>query len=102
MSYLSVVLAREISHMQALCDIYENKLKYLPKGSIHIRVRNDNEYYYLSYRKEGKVKSDYIGKSETAVIPLREQLERRKSIEGLLKGMKTELHRMYRALGKVK
>lgn len=102
MSYLSVVLAREIRHMQALCDIYENKLESLPKGSIHVRMRCNKEYYYLYYRKEGKIKSDYIGNNEAALIPLKEQLERRKSIEGLLKGIRIELHQMHRVLGKVK
>jgi len=98
MSYISVTLGREAERMSALREVYEKQLEALPKGSLRVRERGDRKYFYLSYRKDGKVVSDYVGSDESAVSELREQLERRKNIESLLKSIKNELRMMNRAL----
>jgi hypothetical protein len=46
----------------------------------------------------GKVISEYVGNDEAALADLKEQLERRKSIETLLKSTKNELRLMNKAL----
>jgi hypothetical protein len=102
MGYFAVTTMREVKRMSALREAYEKQLADLPKGSIRVKERNDRKYYYLYYRANGKVISDYIGNDSTAVNSLREQLARRKGIENLLKEIKKELVLMNRALGATK
>ena len=98
MSYLSITLGRESKRMSALRDVYEKQINELPKGSLRVRERGGKKYFYLYYRKEGKVISEYVGNDEAALADLKEQLERRKSIETLLKSIKNELRLMNKAL----
>lgn len=62
-------------------------LDKLPKGSLICRK---NEYYYLKYRKNGKVCDDYIGKDVDIVNDIREKLEQRKHCEKMLSALKKE------------
>lgn len=39
-----------------------NKLLNIRKGTLVLKKRNKVNYYYLSYREDGKVKTDYLGK----------------------------------------
>lgn len=89
---------REVTRMTALKQNYEGQLASLPKGTIRKKERNGRIYFYLTYRAEGKVVSEYIGYDESALDDLRERLERRKNIEALLKSIKNELRLMNRAL----
>ena len=66
---------------------YEKLITGLPKGSLICRK---NEYYYLKYRKDGKVCDDYIGKDSEIVAQLRESLARRKHYEKMLSALKQE------------
>ena len=88
--------------MKALCDAYEKQLKGLPKGSLQIKKRKGKQYYYLTYRNNDKIISKYAGKDESIVAGLIEQIERRKGIEKLLKGIKKEIVLMTKALEAVK
>jgi len=98
MNYLSVTLTREAKRMSVLREVYEKQLEVLPKGSLRVRERSGKKYFYLAYRKDGKVVSDYVGNEETALTALKEQLERRKGIENLLRSIKNELRLMNRAM----
>jgi hypothetical protein len=62
------------------------------------KVRERQDIFFLAYRAEGKVMSEYIGYDESALEYLRERLERRKIIEALLKSIKNELRLMNRVL----
>ncbi len=56
-----------------------------------------NEYYYLKYRKNGKVCDDYIGKDLVVISKVKEQLEQRKHYEKMLSKLKQEqkvIHKM--------
>ena len=66
---------------------YEKLISALPKGSLICRK---NEYFYLKYRKNGKVCDDYIGKDKEKVLKIREQLEQRKHYEKMLFALKQE------------
>ena len=59
----------------------------LPKGSLICRK---NEYFYLKYRKNGKVCDDYIGKDKEKISQIKEQLEQRKHYEKMLTVLKQE------------
>ena len=49
-----------------------------------------NNYYYLKYRQGNKVKNDYIGKDENAVEIIRQEIEKRKYLQAVLKRLKIE------------
>ena len=99
MSYFLLTTMRVAKRMTALRVAYEKQLAELPKGSLRIKERNGKQYYYLTYRRDGKVVSEYIGSDKKAVYELKEQLERRKDIENLLKSIKKELALMSKVLG---
>lgn len=97
MSYIASVIEREAERMSALLVLYEDQLAALPKGSLRSKERNGRRYFYLSYRKNGKVVTDYVGTDEALLDTLREQLKRRQDIEQLSKALKHELRRMNKA-----
>ena len=98
MSYFINTTLREAKSMTALCETYERQLADLPKGSLRVKERNEKKYYYLAYRRDGKVVSDYVGSDEAVIDNLRERIERRRGIESLLKGIKKELALMNKVL----
>jgi len=98
MSYITVTIEREAEKMSALLGLYEKQLDALPKGSLRVKERNGKNYFYLSYRKDGKVVTDYIGNDEATLNGLKEQLERRQDIERLRKAIKHELRLMNKAM----
>jgi len=87
--------------MRLLKESYEDQLSSLPKGSIRVRQKGTNTYYYLSYRNGKKVATDYIGKDENDIIRIKEQLEKRRHIEDMLKELTKELGLMKKVLGGV-
>ena len=97
-SYFAATTLREAKRMSALRESYEKQIASLPKGSLQVKERNGRKYFYLAYRRDGKVVSEYVGNDESVVADLKEQLERRKNIENLLKSIKNELRLMNRAL----
>lgn len=98
MGYFTLTIERELKRMCALRDVYEKQLASLPKGSLRIKERNGKKYFYLTYRQENKVISEYVGHGEVDLDGLKEKLERRRGIEKLLKGIKNELRLMNKAL----
>jgi len=92
MSYISTTIKRETSKMSILLDLYMEQLAMLPKGSIRTKERGGKQYFYLSYRDGSRVVTDYIGNDQTKLAALKEQLEQRKHIETVIKGLNKELH----------
>ena len=92
MSYLKGVLKEEQQRLKALCNKYRSEIEALPRGSVSIKKRNNNEYLYLAYRQKNKVKFEYIGpivsKKARAVI---KQIELRKKYETKMKQVKQDL-----------
>ena len=82
----SVVKNEAIRNEQMIAE-YERRIAELPKGSLICRR---NEYYYLKYRKDGKVCDEYIGKNPEVVSHIKEQLELRKHYEKMLLALKQE------------
>ena len=98
MSYISATIKREAQKMATLLGLYETQLATMPRGSLRVKERNGKSYYYLSYRKDGKVVTDYVGNDETVLNDLKEQLERRQDVERLYKAIKKELRLMDKAM----
>jgi len=99
MSYYKKTTLREIERMSALRDVYDKQLASLPKGSLQVKERKGKKYYYLTYRNNGRVISEYAGNDETVIAELKEKLERRKCIAKLLKSIKSELALMNKVMG---
>ena len=57
-----------------ISQLYKKKIAPLPKGSIVIKKL----YVYLSYRKNGKVRSEYVGKDSSGLVEaLKEKIKLR-------------------------
>jgi len=76
---------------------YRKEIEALRKGSIMAKCVSGNNYYYLKYRDGGKVKNDYIGKNEDIVKEVRNEIEKRKYLLGVLKRLQVE----YRQIEKI-
>ena len=79
------VLRQEAKRNNQMIEEYEELMKGLPKGTLIVR-RN---YYYLKYRDGKRVVSQYISKSQ--IDEIRQQLEKRKHIEAMIKSLQEEL-----------
>ena len=84
---INTVVKNEAARNNEMIRQYEKLISALPKGSLICRK---NEYFYLKYRKNGKVCDDYIGKDKDRVLKIREQLEQRKHYEKMLSALKQE------------
>ena len=82
----SVVKNEAVRNEQMIAE-YEKRIAELPRGSLICRKE---EYYYLKYRKEGKVCDEYIGKDPEMVSRIKEQLELRKHYEKMLLALRQE------------
>jgi len=65
------------------------RLALLPKGRIRLKKIGDETYYYLQYRKNRKVKTDYIGKEIPAL--LRDSLAERNRLQKELRRVREGL-----------
>ena len=91
---INFVIRNEAKRNEKMIQEYESLIAKLPKGSLICRK---NEYYYLKYRKDGKVCDDYIGKSPEVIAEIRNQLAQRKHYEKMLSALKDE----QRAIAKI-
>lgn len=84
---INAVVKNEAIRNEQMIAEYEKRIAKLPKGSLICRKQ---EYYYLKYRKDGKVCDEYIGKDPDVVSQIKEQLELRKHYEKMLLALKQE------------
>ena len=84
------ILKEEKQRNLELQEAYAKEIKLLPKGSLVTKRRNNRKYYYLLYREKDKVKTDYIGKNDSAIEDIRRSTDKRKQLEIVLKRLKTE------------
>ena len=90
MSILAALLSKEENRNENMIAEYSRELETLPKGSIKPKKVKDKIYYYLTFRDGDKVITKYVGKDEESLIPIKEQLARRKQVEEILKKLKEE------------
>ena len=84
---INTVIKNEAIRNKQMIEEYEKLIQNLPKGSLICRKK---EYYYLKYRKDGKVCDDYIGKDPKVIAKVKEQLEQRKHYEQMLLELRKE------------
>lgn len=83
------IVSQEKRRIEYMLQRYHKEYESLPKGTISEKVVGDKTYYYLKYRDGKKVVSKYVSKSDIDV--LREQVEKRKHIEVMIKSLMEEL-----------
>ena len=81
------VVENEAERNQNMISQYEELLDELPRGSLICRKK---EYYYLKYRKDGKIYDEYIGKDSETVEMIRRKLDQRKHYAEMLSELKKE------------
>ena len=81
------IVKKEAVRNQKMIEEYEAQIRDLPKGSL---VCRKGEYYYLKYRKDGKLFDDYVGKDPKVIGELCEKLEMRRHCESMLSALKLE------------
>lgn len=95
---INSVVKNEALRNNEMIKQYEKLILDLPKGSLICRK---NEYYYLKYRKDGKICDDYIGKDKKRISQLKEQLKQRKHYEKMLSELKQEQKVIQKILGEL-
>ena len=81
------VVQNEANRNENMIRQYEALIETLPRGSLICRKK---EYYYLKYRKDGKVCDEYVGKDPVVVASIRSKLEQRKHYTEMLTALKQE------------
>lgn len=84
---INSVIKNELLRNEKMIKQYEDTIKDLPKGSLICRKK---QYYYLKYRKDGKIHDDYIGKDPELIEKTKEQLKQRKHCEKMISELKQE------------
>lgn len=67
---------------------YQEELRSLPKGTISEKKVKQSTYFYLKYREGKKVISRYIPQKDVKAI--REQVEKRRHIETMIRSLQEE------------
>lgn len=93
MSIIEEVLLEEYERYIRISKALEHENSTLPRGSIQKKHINNHDCYYLMFREDGKIKSQYIAESDVEDIDgriklrkenvkkLKKQEESRKKIE---------------------
>lgn len=98
MSVFQEVLFEEYGRQNRIKAAIENEQKTLPKGSVQRKIIHGTECFYLVYRDGGKVKTDYIKKSE--VEDFKANVRRRRENSKALKEINTTIKQIEKTLGK--
>ena len=92
MGVIKGVLKEELDNSLRMQNSYEQELKRLPKGSLVKKRIKGQEYYYLIYRENGKVRFIYKGKAdENEVKKYKEAKEMRARYRHLLSRVKKQI-----------
>ena len=90
MNMILTTVLQEKRRIEYILQRYREEYESLPKGTISEKVVGDKTYYYLKYRDGKTVVSKYVSKAD--IDTLREQVEKRKHIEVMIKSLTEELN----------
>ncbi len=88
MNLLLHTVMQERERIENMIAQYETELSLLPKGTISEKNSGGKIYYYLKYRDGKKVISKYV--SHRDIETVREQIEKRKHTEAMIRSLKDE------------
>ena len=91
---ISSVVKNEALRNAQMIEQYESQIATLPKGALISR----KGYFYLKFRRDGKVCDEYVGKDPTKVSELQEQLALRKHCETMLSILRQEQKKIHKIL----
>ena len=84
---LSTIL-QEKERIDRMLAKYQEELEMLPKGTISEKKVKQSTYFYLKYREEKKVISKYIPQKDVETV--REQVEKRRHVETMIRSLQEE------------
>ena len=84
---LSTIL-QEKERIDRMLSKYQEELGTLPKGTISEKKVKQSTYFYLKYREGKKVISRYIPQKDVDAV--REQVEKRRHIETMIRSLQEE------------
>ena len=84
---LSTIL-QEKERIDRMLTKYQEELETLPKGTISEKKVRQSTYFYLKYREGKKVISRYIPQKDVEAV--REQVEKRRHIETMIRSLQEE------------
>lgn len=84
---LSTIL-QEKERIDRMLAKYQEELETLPKGTISEKKVKQSTYFYLKYREGKKVISKYIPQKDVEAV--REQVEKRRHIETMIRSLQEE------------
>jgi len=84
------MLAEEKQRNLEMQKRYQQEIISLPKGSVIVKHICGKDYYYLKYRENYKIKTDYLGKDKKKVEKIKNDIEKKKYLQGVLKRLKIE------------
>ena len=84
---LSTIL-QEKERIDRMLAKYQEELEMLPKGTISEKKVKQSTYFYLKYREGKKVISRYIPQKDVEAV--REQVEKRRHIETMIRSLQEE------------
>ena len=84
---LSTIL-QEKERIDRMLAKYQEELEMLPKGTISEKKVKQSTYFYLKYREGKKVISRYIPQKDVEAV--REQVEKRRHIETMIRSLQKE------------
>ena len=84
---LSTIL-QERERIDRMLAKYQEELETLPKGTISEKKAGQSTYFYLKYRDGKRVISKYIPQKDVETV--REQVEKRRHIETMIRSLQEE------------
>ena len=84
---LSTIL-QEKERIDRMLAKYQEELEMLPKGTLSEKKVKQSTYFYLKYREGKKVISRYIPQKDVDAV--REQVEKRRHIETMIRSLQEE------------
>lgn len=88
MNLLLRTVIQEKNRIEYMLTKYNTELDSLPKGTISEKAVGEKTYYYLKYRDGKKVVSKYLRSDK--IEEVREQIEKRRHIEAMIKSLQQE------------
>ena len=84
---LSTIL-QERERIDRMLAKYQEELETLPKGTISEKKAGQSTYFYLKYREGKRVISKYVPQKDVETV--REQVEKRRHIETMIRSLQEE------------
>ena len=88
MNLILRTILQEKERIDRMLAKYQEELETLPKGTISEKKVKQSTYFYLKYREGKKVISRYIPQKDVETV--REQVEKRRHIETMIRSLQEE------------